>query len=73
MESLCDEIAALRDTLPKISVDEAISALTLSGNNSADVMQIVDYAFDIVGKLSRNIAAQWTAIEIVAARVDARP
>jgi hypothetical protein len=33
-------------------------------------MRIVDYAFEIVGKLSRNVAAQRAAMELIAARVD---
>jgi len=70
MESLRDEIVALKETLPKISVDEAIAALTLTGENSADLVRIVEYAFDIVGKLSRNVAAQWAASELIAARLD---
>jgi hypothetical protein len=70
MDSLLDEVVALEETLPKISVDDAIAALTLTGDNSADLMRIVEYAFDIVGKLSRNVAAQWAAAELIAARVD---
>jgi hypothetical protein len=70
MDSMSDTVAALKDTMPKISVDDAIAALTLTGNNSADLLRIVEYAFDIVGKLHRNIAAQWTAMELIAARID---
>jgi hypothetical protein len=71
MESMSAIVANLKDTIPKISVDEAIAALALTGNNSADVMRIVEYAFDIVGKLGRNINAQWVAIEMLAERIDA--
>jgi hypothetical protein len=70
MDTMRDEVVALKETLPKISVDEAIAALTLTGDNSADLMRIVEYAFDIVGKLSRNVAAQWQAAELLAARLD---
>lgn len=70
---MSDIVANLKETIPKISVDEAITALTLTGNNSADLMRIVDYAFDIVGKLGRNIGAQWVAIEMLAERIDAPP
>jgi hypothetical protein len=70
MDTMRDEVVALKATLPKISVDEAIAALTLTGDNSADLMRIVEYAFDIVGKLSRNVAAQWQAAEMLAARLD---
>jgi hypothetical protein len=72
MDTLSDAVANLKDTMPKISVDEAIDALTLTGNHSADLRRIVEYAFEIIGKLHRNIAAQWTAVEIIAARVDAQ-
>jgi hypothetical protein len=71
MDNMRDAVANLQETMPKISVDEAIAALTLTGNHSADLMRIVEYAFDIVGKLHRNIAAQWAAIEMIAARIDA--
>jgi hypothetical protein len=71
MADLRDDVQALRDNIPSISVDEAIAALTLTGNNSADLMRIVDYAFDIVAKLGRNSAAQWAALDLIAARVDA--
>jgi hypothetical protein len=70
MDSLSDAVANLRDTMPKISVDEAIAALTLTGDHSADLKHVVEYAFDIVGRLHRNIAAQWTAMELIAARID---
>jgi uncharacterized Fe-S cluster-containing radical SAM superfamily enzyme len=70
MYTMRDEVVALKETLPKISVDDAIAALTLTGDNSADLIRIVEYAFDIVGKLSRNVAAQWMAAEMLAARLD---
>jgi len=71
MDSLCDAVVALRETIPKISVDELLAALVLTGNNSADLIRIVDVAADIVGKLGRNISAQWGALELIAARIDA--
>jgi uncharacterized Fe-S cluster-containing radical SAM superfamily enzyme len=70
MYTMRDEVVALKETLPKISVDEAIAPLTLTGDNSADLIRIVEYAFDIVGKLSRNVAAQWLAAEMLATRLD---
>ena len=48
-----------------------LAALVLTGNNSADLIRIVDVAADIVGKLGRNISAQWGALELIAARIDA--
>lgn len=71
MGDLRHELQALRDNVPNISVDAAIEALALTGNNSADLMRIVDYAFDIVSTLGRNSAAQWAALDLIASRVDA--
>ena len=70
MDTLSDAVANLRDSMPKISVDDAIAALTLTGDHSADLKHIVEFAFDIIGRLHRNIDAQWTAIELIADRID---
>jgi hypothetical protein len=72
MDSLSDAVATLKNTMPAISVDEAIGALTLTGDSSADLKRIVQFSFDIIGRLHRNIAAQWTAVELIAARIDAQ-
>jgi hypothetical protein len=72
MDSLSDAVATLKHTMPVISVDEAIDALTLTGDSSADLKRIVQFSFDIIGRLHRNIAAQWTAVELIAAQVDAQ-
>jgi hypothetical protein len=70
MDSIRDDVQTLRDTIPKISVDELLAALTLTGNNSADLIRIVDVAADIVGKLGRNIASMWAALDLIAERID---
>jgi len=72
MDTLSDAVANLRETMPRISVDEAIDALKLTGNHSTDLKRIVEFSFDIIGRLHRNIAAQWTAMELIAERVDSQ-